>query len=163
MRQRPTILPFLLINILVSALTTLGVLWLWNRAQTQAVVPTSVAPLAGQPTPLQGELPPLDTPVIKIEYTVGAGDLTQEYIRLSRVGEGELDLMGWKLQDDAGHEYIFGNIRLSKDGAMDLYTRAGSDSAIALFWGQPEPLWKTGVKVVLMDWQDNLRAEYTVP
>jgi hypothetical protein len=163
MSRRPTILPFLLINILVSALTTLGVLWLWNRYQPTAVTPTSSAPVAGQPTALQGELPALDTPVVKIEYAVGAGDLNQEYIRLSRVGEGELDLLGWKLEDGAGHEYIFGSIRLSQGGAMDLYTRAGSDSAIALYWGLPEAVWKTGVKAALKDWQGNLRAEYIIP
>ena len=163
MSRRPTILPFLLINILVSALTTLGVLWLWNRAQPQAVTPPASAPQAGQPTALQNALPPLDTPVVQIDYVVGAGDLNLESIRLSRVGEGELDLLGWKLEDGAGHEYIFGSVRISQGGAMDLYTRAGSNSAIALFWGLPEAVWQSGVKASLKDWQGNLRAEYVIP
>ena len=163
MSRRPTILPFLLINILVSALTTLAVLWLWNRAQPSAVVPTPSAPQAGQPTALQNALPPLDSPVIRVDYVTGVGDLTQELVRLSRVGEGELNLLGWKLEDSAGHEYIFGNIQMSQSGAMDLYTRAGSDTAIALYWNLPESVWKTGVKVTVKDWQGNLRAEYTIP
>lgn len=168
MRQRPSLFPFLLINLLVSALTTLAVLWAWNRFIAPVnnaclTNPSSSVPAAGVPTALQNSLPALDAPVIQIEYAVGAGDLNQESLRLSRVGEGDLSLLGWKLSDGTGHEYIFGNISLSKGGAVDLYTRAGTDTAIALYWGQTAAIWKSGMTATLSDWQGNLRAQLTIP
>lgn len=175
MRFWKRILPFLLVNIVLSAATTLAVLAIWdrNRPATPAIstggVPEAPLPgLAGEgnPNPVfnpDATLPPLDVPVIIIETVIGAGDLQSEAVVLKRTGEGELLLTGWKLTNERGAEFTFPNLVLNRNGSVRLYSRSGTDSVIELFWGRGESAWRSSDTVSLYDTQGNLRASYTIP
>jgi hypothetical protein len=173
MKSWKQVLPFLILNIIVSAATTLAVLMLWDRTQTRA----SLAGVGGipaqtgaagndlnvsQPT-IEATLPPLDQPVIVVETVIGAGDLNNEAVILKRVGEGELPLTGWKLTNGRGGEYVFPYLVLNTNGSVRVYSKAGVDSVIELFWNQSEAMWKTGDALTLYDSDGNSRATYTVP
>ncbi len=184
-RRRSHLGVYLLINILVSAATTLGVLYAWDTLQpsqlpegarsilaaeqaTRAVLSTSGGN-AWQPAPsptvkiLKNQTPlPMDT-VIEVGAVVGAGDLTLEYVLLRRVGEGDLNLAGWALQNSGGEYYTFPDLILYKGGAVQVFSRAGSDTATTLFWNRTAPAWKPGDSVTLLDAQGNIRASYTAP
>lgn len=161
------IFPYLILNVLVSAATTLIVLAVWDRAQ-HPVAPAPVGaaaetPVASAPdTDQQATLPPLDSPVIRIETVIGAGDLTSESIQLQRIGEGDLQLAGWRLTGNAV-EYIFPNLTLNKNGSIRLYTRAGQSTVIELYWGLEKPAWKSGDTITLYDSAGNQRASYSIP
>jgi LysM repeat protein len=99
-----------------------------------------------------------------IDGVIGVGDLQSERVLLKHRGEGELSLNGWRLQDEDGNEYIFPPaLVLYKGGAVNVYTKAGVNTVVDLFWGLSQPVWKSGEKATLRDAQGNARAQFTVP
>jgi hypothetical protein len=184
MKSFKRIVPYLILNILVSAATTLAVLWLWGSSQPSkpdsvVVIPpppavdlTTVPDGTLSPNTAAGDqaapkanapLPPSSQPIIEIQNVFGAGDLKTEVLRVKRVGEGEVWLTGWKLKDTHNHTFTFPELLLNKDGAVEIYTRSGSNSVIELHWGLDNPVWVTGEKATVFDSQGVLRAEYTIP
>lgn len=167
------VFPYLILNIIVSAATTLLVLALWDQRQPQALPITTSGLPAVEPAPIQpgaapsaqvsATLPPLDAPVIEIEAVIGAGDPATEAVVLKRVGEGELLLTGWKITNGRGSEYIFPYLVLNKNGSVRLYTRSGTNSVIELYWGLAESVWRSGDTASLTDPEGNIRAVFTVP
>jgi len=168
------ILPYLILNVVISAATTLLVITLWDRSQTDALpistggIPASGSLQTAAPTDNSGPqttptMPPLDTPVIEIEAVIGAGDLETETVVLKRVGEGELLLTGWKLSNGRGSEFTFPDLVLNKNGSVRLYTRSGANSVIELYWSLTESVWRSRDTATLIDMQGNLRANYILP
>ena len=167
------VFPYLILNVIVSAVTTLLVLALWDQRQPQALpISTGGLPIVEtaptQPTvdpssQASATLPPLDTPVIEIEAVIGAGDPATEAVVLKRVGEGELLLTGWKISNGRGSEYTFPYLVLNKNGSVRLYTRDGVNSVIELFWDRTESVWRSGDTASLTDPEGNLRAVFTIP
>ncbi len=217
MNRRSNLLFYLILNILVSAITTLAVLWVWDNvhnseartaqdavpplvlaqatenlvarhaatlyaagtaaasgtraASTDAesaggTTPSAVATIAVEtPQPVE-TLPPAGQPVIQIVSVVGAGDLEQEVVMLKRVGEGNLNLAGWKLQGEHNNTYTFpaqSELILYKDGAVQVYTKAGTDSVTEVYWNRTEAAWRSGESIRLLDPQGTERATYRVP
>ena len=100
--------------------------------------------------------------VIEIQDVVGPGDLNNEAVLLRRVGAGDLQLSGWKMDDGNGHSYFFPDFILNQDGAVQVNSRAGANTAIALFWNEPEAVWATGKTVMLYDPLGKLEAMFTI-
>ena len=173
-RNRASAFPYLILNIILSALATLSVLWLWNRAQAQKLsgdfVSTSsfqsMAQVAtSEATPfIRHELPPLDVPVIEIINVFGAGDLASEEIVLQNSSQNfELWLDGWKIVSSDGPTYTFQSLVLNPNARVQIYTRAGHDTVNNLFWNRSQAVWKSGDQVTLVDYEGNSRAAFTVP
>jgi hypothetical protein len=169
MRSFRRALPFLLLNIFLSAATTLAILyWVgggFHISTNQAPSPTLAAIL--QPT----EARPLPTPtsssasgqqLIEIVEVQGSGDLNNETVLFSRLGEGDLRLTGWKLEDNAGHHFTFPEFVLNQQGKVQVSTRTGQNTAIALFWGLEEAVWTLGKTVYLYDPQGAIQATLVV-
>jgi len=220
---------YLLLNVLVSACTTLAVLFLWDqfsgplprnllpKALSNLSAPSTVTPVpeaagTAQPqlTPTEeflvyqvqsgdtfeslaekynisveelisvngfsrsqplGEGEVLRIPVrpsgsVVIDSVVGAGDLESERVLLKQRGEGELSLVGWRLEDGQGNLFVFPQfpqLILYKGGAVNVHTRSGSNTVVDLYWGLASPVWKSGSTVTLRDPQGNVRASYEVP
>jgi hypothetical protein len=162
------LLPYLLLNILISAATTLGVLWFWEQAhpeeptqaRTSAGTPTEApAPLAALPT-----LPASDETVVEIVSVFGAGDVQTEAVQIRRVGQGQLSLTGWSLQDANGNEFIFPNVNLQANGSqVDIYTRPGTNTVNQLYWGQTGSIWQSGEEAKLYDYEGNIRSTFQIP
>jgi LysM repeat protein len=221
---------YLLLNVFVSACTTLAVLFVWDQfsgpmprnllpkalsslsrppAETPSVQTTGT-PAAPQATPTEafmvyqvqsgdtfesiaenhnvsveelvavngftrsqalGEGEVLRIPLnpqgsVIIDSVIGAGDLDTEHVLLKHRGEGELALVGWRLEDDKGNVFIFPQfpqLTLFPGGAVNIYTRSGVNSVVELYWGLSQPVWTSGTTVVLRDAQNNVRANYVVP
>jgi hypothetical protein len=103
---------------------------------------------------------------VVIDSVIGAGDLDTEHVLLKHRGEGELSLVGWRLEDDQGNKFIFPEfpqLTLFPGGAVNIYTRAGVNSVVELYWGLSQPVWASGATVILRDAQNNVRATYVVP
>jgi LysM repeat protein len=98
-----------------------------------------------------------------IESVVGAGDLESERVLLKRSGPGELSLAGWQLAEKGGKSFIFPQLTLFEGGAVNVYTRAGQATVVALYWGLEEPVWESGEEVILLDNQGNEHASFTLP
>jgi LysM repeat protein len=103
---------------------------------------------------------------VLIDSVIGAGDLATERVLLKHRGEGELSLVGWRLESNNGDLYIFPQfpqMTLFGGGAVNVYTKAGVDTVVDLYWGSDSPLWFSGASVTLKDVQGNVRDTYTVP
>jgi hypothetical protein len=192
MKKRSNLLLYLLLNILVSAATTLVVLWVWDnvvrqnedralpQVQAQSTVPAAAQtisaleeatqpPLPSMPVETSGPtetLPPADQPLIQITSVVGAGDIEQEVVMLKRTGAGNLSMVGWKLQGEHNNSYTFPaqpELILYKDGAMQVYTKAGTDTVTEVYWNRTDAAWRSGELIRLLDPQGTERATYRVP
>lgn len=188
-RSNRSLLTYLLLNVLVSAATTLVVLFAWDyfRDRDLAQPPDGVALMtpvvntvsagasATNPVPAATSesqagsgptLPPLDVPVIEILRVAGVGDINQEVITLRRVGEGDVHMAGWRLFDEGGNSYTFPEspeLILFKDGGVQVYSKGGTDTATEIYWNRSDPVWEATELVTLEDSQGNLRATYRVP
>jgi len=159
------LLPYILLNILVSAATTYGVLTWWTINYYAPTIPGLVQPSQTAPmaTMSSSSLLPLGVPVIEVGEVIGAGNLNIEGVLLRRVGDGELRLNGWRLEDNAGHRFTFPDIVLFKGGSVRVFSRAGSNTVNELYWSMDKPVWTSGRSVVLYDDQGNSRASALVP
>lgn len=187
-RSNRALLNYLLLNILVSAATTLLVLFAWDfirqrdlprpidgLAQTPAAgqvlanAGTTVLPGGVNATPAPADttaLPPLDVPVIEILRVAGVGDINQEVLTLRRVGDGDLHMAGWRLYDEGGNTFTFPQspeLVLFKDGGVQVFSKGGSDTATEIYWNLSTPVWEPTELVTLADSQGNVRATYRVP
>ncbi|NLG99034.1 MAG: hypothetical protein GX491_16880 [Chloroflexi bacterium] len=175
--KKSNLILYILLNIIISAATTLTVLNLWERARQSELddlppsalatqgLPT-VSGLAIQVTPTPGPLPPADEKVIEIVSVIGAGDIDHEVVMLRRVGEGNLPMANWKLSGDRGSVYTFAEqpaLVLYKDGAVMVYSRTGTDTATEVYWNRDEAAWHSGEQITLTDSEGNVRAVYTIP
>jgi LysM repeat protein len=118
---------------------------------TQGPKPTSTATVIGQ------------EPQVVIDSVIGAGVLANERILIRRTGDGELSLAGWRLTDGEGNQYIFPQLTLYKDGAININTRSGQNTVVDLYWGLTSPIWGPGKVISIFDSQNNLRETYTLP
>lgn len=116
------------------------------------------------------QIPYMPTPVpegvIVIRNVVGAGEINTERILLKFTGEGELSMVGWRLEDQDGNRFEFPQspaLTLFKDGAVYIFTKPGTNSVIELFWGRDQPVWQSGEVVTLLDNEGKVRANYTIP
>lgn len=180
MKKRSNLFLYLLLNVIVSAATTLGVLYTWDRVRKATLpaeltnLPTAAAaaaqdshasstPGAVQPT---DTLPPLDQPIIDFVSVVGAGNLDQEVIVLKRAGGGNLDLSGWKISGEHNNTYTFPSqpaLILYQDGAIQVFTKTGADTATEVYWNRDQAAWSSGEQLHIYDSQGNERAAYRVP
>lgn len=181
---------YLVLNAIVSAVTTLTVLSLWDRNhRPEAPIIQPVAQLAATitrqafetqsitstPAPIQttdGSVPVSSTLTpesasanngVQIQNVFGVGDLETEVVILKRTGEGELWLNGWRLEDEGNHRFVLPELMLNKDGAIKIYTKPGTRSVIELHWGLNEPVWSSGELVTLLDQNGSVKATYRIP
>ncbi len=103
---------------------------------------------------------------VVIDSVIGAGDLDSEHVLLKQRGEGELSLVGWRMEDNQGNIFIFPQfpqLILYRGGAVNIFTKAGSNTVVDLYWGMEQPVWESGDTVTLKDPQGKVRATYQVP
>ncbi len=170
---RTSLLLYILLNIIVSAATTLGVLTVWDRTRTDKLppLPTFLPTTAAEPTqPLPSATPTalsaLSGPQIEISNVVGATDPKLEYVLLKRVGDGDLNLAGWTLSNEHGAVFTFPDkpaLVLYKGGAVQIFTRSGTDSPTEMFWNLADAAWQPGEWATLKDAAGNVQARYQVP
>jgi len=161
-----------MLNVVISAATTLVVLVLWQRAHPLPVLPGM--PASGQPS-ITATLPPEATVVsepqatrpagqvvITIVNVISAGTLSNEVVLIKNSSAFTLPLANWQLEDGQGNNYIFPALDLSPDGAIQVHTGPGSNTAIDLYWNRDAAIWQVGMTVTLRDDQGVVRSTYTI-
>lgn len=160
--DRRRFIPYLLLNIFVSACVTSAILFWYDRNYRSVTLPVA-APVSAQadgtpaPANLQGPV------LVEIVSVVGGGTLNAEVIMIRYSGEGELNLAGWQLRDDDKNIYKFPGLILYKGGAVQVHTASGIDTVVDLYWGMREAVWESGESASLVDPQGVVRAVYSVP
>jgi LysM repeat protein len=128
-------------------------------APTIGVTPTRTPNLGPTGTPSG---PPVEARVI-INSVIGAGDIASEHVFLSRAGDGELPMAGWQLLDEDGNIFVFPQLTLFRDGAVNVWTTSGNPTVVDLYWGLQSPVWERGEKVTLTDAGGKVHTSYTIP
>ncbi len=129
-----------------------------NPGTDQASSPTENKPIVTSTTPSMPE-----NERVKIVTIVGVGDLATEHIQIQSVHPEALSLEGWRVETNNGQVYTFPKITLFEYGAVDLYSRAGINSVVALYWGRSTPVFQSGDQAVIYDAEGNVQAVYSIP
>ncbi len=167
-------IPFILLNVFVSAAVIGAILFWYDRTYRQATipaavisvsVPTSALSSADANTPVP-PLPTLDPDAeidVEIVSIIGAGTFDAEMVLVRYKGEGQLNLEDWTLSDEDKNVYDFPKLTLYPEGAVQVHTMAGQDTVVNLYWGLRQSVWQSGEEAKLIDSQGTERATYKVP
>jgi LysM repeat protein len=125
--------------------------------------PTPTATISVLPSPIATEPWDEGNVEITISEVIGAGRLTEEAIAIANLGSRPLALLGWKVLNELGHVYTFGQVTLFGEGAaILLHTEAGRDGPSDLYWGLDQPVWRPGDTVRLIDSEGTIQATYLI-
>ncbi len=94
---------------------------------------------------------------------IGAGELQTERVLIEHIGEKEVSLSGWQIQDQDGNVFTFPSLTMFKGGAVTVYTRAGTSTVVELYWGLDAPIWQPGERAYLLDPEGTVQAVYDIP
>ncbi|MDA1329616.1 MAG: lamin tail domain-containing protein [Chloroflexi bacterium] len=166
MDDRKPLKTYLLINVAVSALTTLLVLVVWNLinapdAPLSPSDPTTFSLVTDTPAPTVN--PGAYAGQLAISAIIGAGDLQNERVTIMHVGDLDISLAGWRLIDSDGNAYQFPALVLHPGASVELFSRTGEDNVNQLFWNRSKPVWEEGEEAALRDPENETQATYTVP
>lgn len=98
-----------------------------------------------------------------ITKVVAAGVLQDERVEIRSEGNAELLLSGWRLEDNQGSIFVFPQLTLFPGGTVAVYSKAGTNSAVELYWGLSDTVWEVGETVILRDPAMNIQASYQIP
>jgi len=170
--DRKRLIAYILLNVFISACVTGTILFWYDRnskATSPAVsLPTQPAvgaPISGSsPSPnLSVTLGPQSDIPIEIVSVVGSGNLAAEVVIVRYLGEGQLDLTNWQLEDADSNIFLFPSLILVTNGAVQIHTGAGTNTVVDLYWGLPIPVWSSGEIANLYDSSGRLMVMYRVP
>ena len=125
---------------------------------------TVAAELGATTTPLPTPLPSSGEITMEITEVLGVGQLDQESVMITNLGDSLADMQDWTLSGADGNIYTFPNFRLWAGGGVTVHTRVGVDGSPPsnLYWGKLQPVWSPGDVVTLKDAQGTVLATYTV-
>ncbi len=81
---------------------------------------------------------------IAIPTVVGAGNLEMEYVQILNQSDGAINLNGWQIQNGRGQQFTFPAMILNRDGAVEVHSKAGTNTVIELYWQSDTPIWQPG-------------------
>jgi hypothetical protein len=173
MNQAKKLLFYLVINIIVSAITILGVLYLWENTRLKNVLfneseqPSLVASSEDSlPVEETGEL------MIQIGEVGGVGNVATEYVRLIRTEStsGEtLSLQGWRIRDENNNNFDIleqsglASLDLHSQGAVNIFSKEGDSNPIELYLDLSDSIWEPGETVTLIDPNGEIHDTYLIP
>jgi len=179
MNQSKRLIFYLLLNVILSACTILTILWIWDRpgkpiqnflagnanGASGTGIPVLNTPGSSsiQPTTLPTKISKYPEGLISITGIIGSGSLADEKVTLVRQGTGELSLSGWKLEDSDGNTFVFPDLILYENGAINVFSGAGMNTVIDLYWNKTRSVWQEGETATLKDPAGKTQATYKIP
>ncbi|MCJ7733814.1 MAG: lamin tail domain-containing protein [Anaerolineales bacterium] len=174
MNQAKKLLFYIVINIIVSAVTIIAVLYLWENTRLKNVLFNSpdTPAAASDPNSSQVEVDEPSNLQIEIGEVGGVGNLATEYVLLTRPGSDAADtisLQNWSIKDENNNVYVIleqsgvANLDLHGQGAVNIYTKAGDSNPIELYLGLSDPIWEPGETVTLIDPNGEVHDTYLIP
>ncbi len=163
--DRRRLIFYLLLNVFVSACVTISILYWYDRNYRAVTLPQpqGVQVTAASTSADTTAVKTVQQGAVQIVSVSGAGTLDAEVVIVKYNGDGELDLTGWHLKDSNGNVYTFPPFKLFKNGAVQVHTKSGTNTAIDLYWGQNNAIWQSGENVELTDANGNVQDSYPVP
>ncbi len=176
MKKKPVLVLYILLNIIISAATTLTVLWLWERANPPPVLSDVLSMESSQAESFespneaipnnqqdQGATFRNENIQVDIRAVVGVGNLEIEYVELINRGPDTAYLEGWQLIGERGQQFIFPAQIVNSSGVIKVSSRTGTNTVIELFWQSETPIWQAGETVRLLDADGETITTYSIP
>ena len=160
--DRRRLLYYILLNIFISACVTSAILYWYDRNYRSVSLPQAQAPVVASGATSVGTSQPVSQGAIQIVSVVGAGTLPAETVTIQYIGEGELDLTGWHIKSKTS-TFTFPPFKLFKNGAVQVHTANGTNTAIDLYWNMDKPIWQSGDTALLTDRDGKPQDSYPVP
>lgn len=164
--DRRRLVSYLLLNVFISACVTGSILFWYDRTYrsvNQPAVQPAAALLNQDVSVPQATLDPEIEIPVEIVSVIGAGTLSAEWVVVRYTGEDQINLANWELRDEDRHVFVFPQLILHTDGAVQIHTASGTNTVIDLYWGESEAVWESGETATLFDPNGNQRDEYKVP
>jgi hypothetical protein len=164
--DRRRLLLYLLLNVVVSVCVTSAILF-WYDRNYRSVSQSAVQPAAPRVNQdVSVAQPTLDPNVkipVEIASVIGAGTLNAEWVVVTYTGENQINLANWELRDEDKNVFIFPQLILHPNGAVQIHTISGTNTVIDLYWSKSDPVWQSGEIAQLFDPGGTSRAKYKVP
>ena len=163
--DRRRLVSYLLLNVFISACVTGAILFWYDRTyRSVSISPVQSAPLVNEGVSAsQATFNPQEEIPVEIVSVIGAGTLNAEWVVVRYTGDDQINLANWELTDEDRHIFVFPQIILHTNGAVQIHTASGTNTVIDLYWGESDPIWQSGEKARLFDPGGNQRDEYKVP
>jgi LysM repeat protein len=121
-------------------------------------------PPAGTPAP--GATITLAPTAVNAQVVISSvsrpGDITAEGITIRNNG-ATVNLTGWTLRDAEGNTFTFREFILFSNAEVTIFTRAGQNTPVALYWGRDTAVWgDAGDVVILSDARGSVQASTRV-
>lgn len=126
------------------------------------IIPRADAAPTAAPSPTAAE-PAVAGQGLRIASFTSNGALPNEAVQLANDSDLVINLQGWRLEKEGGPAYTFGGLSLFPGSGVVLYTGAGVDTSVALYWNQTTPLWERGSLARLVNPQGQVVSELTAP
>ncbi|MBK8046622.1 MAG: LysM peptidoglycan-binding domain-containing protein [Anaerolineales bacterium] len=97
--------------------------------------------------------PPAIPVGLRISAFSQAGQLAGEAVGIVNDSDLAVNLQGWRLEKEGGPAYSFGNVLLFPGSGVQLFSGAGTDTSVAVYWNQAAPVWAPGVNARLINAQ----------
>jgi hypothetical protein len=72
-------------------------------------------------------------------------------------------MASWTLDDGDGHVFNFPDFTFYSKGAVDVHSRAGTNTTIDLYWGLDQAIWMPGKVIYLRNVSGDLVSSLKVP
>jgi LysM repeat protein len=101
---------------------------------------------------------------VEIVQVISPGDITTEGIEIRNVSGGVIQMQGWTITDSAERTFTFPpEYRMFPGGRVTVYSRAGTNTPIVLYWGQSRPVWTDpALEITILDSKGEVQARRTV-
>ena len=136
------------------------------ETDTTSGSPTA-APLSPTPTLTPSRVPTATLPPtatnaqVEIVRVLSPADINAEGVDIRNNG-AVVDLTGWKLSNSSGVIFTFPPQRLFTGSVLTVYTRVGTDTPTAKFWGRDTALWSPGATLTLTDANGRVQSTFIV-
>ena len=129
-----------------------------------AAPPATETPVSQEPPPpIDTSLPTSGEAIIEIAEVVGVGQVDLEAISIRNSGDMPIALLGWRLNDEDGRTYTFGQVTLFGEGAaITLHSGRGVEGPSDLYWGFEQAILRAGETINLVDGEGSVQATYVV-
>ena len=164
--DRRRLLLYLLLNVVVSVCVTSAILFWYDRnyrSVSQSAVQPAGAIVNQNLSAPQATLDPAEKIPVQIVSVIGAGTLNAEWVVVSYTGDDQINLASWELRDEDKNVFVFPQLILHPNGAVQIHTSSGTNTVIDLYWDKSNPVWESGEEAQLFDPSGNVRAKYKVP
>ncbi|MBW7882179.1 MAG: LysM peptidoglycan-binding domain-containing protein [Caldilineaceae bacterium] len=100
---------------------------------------------------------------IRVAVVDSSGNLAFERVQIVNDSDLAVNLQGWRLEREGGATYTFGSVPLFPGGGIILYSGAGTDTSVTLYWNRTEAVWQSGAVARLVNAQGDEVSRLTVP